>query len=185
MIDIFSDEVRRDPYAIYAQMRNHAPVLYVPPPFNGWLIFDYHGVKRVLSDHAMFSSCVPAPKNWFIFHDPPSHTKMRALISRAFTPNIVADLEPSIRELSRSLLDPVIAKGRMDLALEYAVHLPMKVIAKLIGIHASDWIQFKTWSDTILRLSYARSGGEEAEKSTRDFVQVTGEMSTYLQQMSE
>ena len=184
-MDIFSDDVRRNPYVVYAQMRNHSPVLYVPPPFNGWLVFDYQGVKRVLSDHAMFSSCVPAPRNWFIFQDPPSHTKMRALISRAFTPNVVIELEPSIRELSRSLLDAVIEKGRMDLALDYAVPLPMKVIARLIGIPVSDWAQFKTWSDMILTLSYARSGGEEAEKVGRDFARVTKEMSSYLEQMSE
>jgi cytochrome P450 len=139
----------------------------------------------VLSDYATFSSGVPAPRNWFIFHDPPGHTKMRALISRAFTPSVVADLEPSIRELSCSLLDGVVNNGRMDLALDYAVPLPMKVISRLIGIPSSDWIQFRSWSDTILRLSYARLGGEEAEKSTRDFAQVTSEMSCYLEQLSE
>ena len=115
MIDIFSDEVRRHPYDVYAQMREHRPLLHVPPPFNGWLIFGYQDVRRVLSDHATFSSGVPAPRNWFIFHDPPGHTKMRALISRAFTPSVVADLEPSIRELSCSLLDGVVNNGRMDI----------------------------------------------------------------------
>ncbi|HZR20359.1 MAG TPA: cytochrome P450 [Verrucomicrobiae bacterium] len=185
MMDFFSDDVRRNPYAVYAQMRDHSPVFYVPPPFDGWLIFDYEGVKRALSDHAAFSSSVPAPKNWFIFSDPPRHTKMRALISRAFTPRMVADLEPQIRELSRRLLDAVVERGTMDLVLEYAVPLPMKVIAGMIGIPPGDWAKFKSWSDSILKLSYARTGGEEAEKSGREFKQVTGEMSAYLQQMSE
>jgi cytochrome P450 len=82
---MFSDEARRNPYPLYARVRQECPVLYAPPPFDGWLIFDYDGVKRALSDHEAFSSKVPAPKNWFIFLDPPLHTKLRALISnRAF-----------------------------------------------------------------------------------------------------
>jgi len=185
MMDFFSDDVRRNPYAVYAQMRANSPAFYVPPPFDGWLIFDYDSVKRVLTDHTLFSSCVPAPRHWFVFQDPPSHTKMRALISRAFTPRMVTELEPRVRELSRSLLDRVAEQGSMDLALDYAVPLPMKVIAGMIGIPSADWAVFKAWSDTILKLSYARSGGEAGERSTREFAQVTAEMSAYLQEMSK
>ena len=184
MIDFFSDDVRRNPYGLYAQMREHSPVFRVPPPFDGWLVFDYEGVKLVLSDHAQFSSAVPAPKHWFIFSDPPNHSKMRALISRAFVPRMVAELEPQIRQLSQRLIDGVIEKGAMDLALDYAVPLAMKVISQMIGIPAADWGMFKRWSDTILKLSYARSGGEAGEKSVQDFSAVAAEMSGYLQQMS-
>ena len=185
MVDFFSDDVRRDPYGVYAQMRKHSPVFYMPAPFDGWLVFDYEGAKRVLSDQTIFSSCVPAPRHWFVFSDPPSHTKMRALVSRAFTPRMVSDLEPQIRKLSQTLLDEVIERGAIDLALEYSVPLPMQVIAAMIGVPTADWTLFKSWSDKILRLSYARSGGEEAEKSTRDFAQVTTEMSAYLQEMTK
>ena len=113
------------------------PVVRVPPPFDAWVILDYEGVKRALSDHETFSSRVPAPRNWFLFSDPPSHTKSRALISRAFTPRSIAGLEPRIRELSRRLLDSVIDRGEMDLAVEFAVPLPMMVIAEMIGIPAA------------------------------------------------
>src|SRR6185369_825777 len=100
MIDIFSDDVRRDPFPIYDKARTTAPVLRVPPPFDAWLLFDYQNVKRALHDHEAFSSSVPAPPHWFIFSDPPIHTKMRGLISRAFTPSTISNLEPRIRELS-------------------------------------------------------------------------------------
>ena len=183
--DFFSDDIRRDPYPLYAQMRNNAPVFHVPPPFDAWLVFDYEGVKRVLSDQALFSSRVPAPRNWFIFSDPPQHTKMRNLISRAFTPNMVANLEPKIRQLSSALLDAGIEKGTMDLALDYAVPLPMQVIAGMIGMPESDWPQFRRWSDSILKLSYARSGGQAAEQSVREFSEVTAEMSGSLRAMSD
>ena len=183
-IDFFSDAVRRDPFGLYAKMRNGSPVFHVPPPFDGWLVFDYKGVQRVLTEQELFSSRVPAPPNWFLFQDPPTHTKMRGLISRAFTPRLVADLEPRIRQLSKTLLDRVIDKGRMDLALDYAVPLPMQVISGMIGIPTADWPLFKAWSDGILRLSYSRSGGPEAEQSKKGFTSITAEMSGYLSGLS-
>ncbi|MEY2427202.1 MAG: hypothetical protein QOJ40_87 [Verrucomicrobiota bacterium] len=182
-MNIFSDEVRRDPFAFYEKMRTHSPALYVPPPFDGWLIFDYEGVKRALNDHEAFSSAVPAPPHWFNFMDPPAHSKLRALISRAFTPRMLANLEPLIRQLSRQLLDSVIEREEVDLAEDFSVPLPMQVIATMVGIPASDWARFKRWSDGILRISYARSGGAEAEEALRELQRVTAEMRPYLAEM--
>ena len=183
MIDVFSDETRRNPYPLYDQMRSRSPLLYVPPPFNGWLIFDYDGVKRGLNDHELFSSAVPAPRNWFIFFDPPAHSKLRGLISRAFTPKSIAALEPHIRELSGQLLERALRQTEFDLAAELSVPLPMKVIARMIGIPPSDWERFKRWSDSMLKLSYARQGGEEAAEAGREFTAVTAEMNEYLTEM--
>ena len=183
MVDIFSDDVRRNPFPIYEQLRSGPGVLHVPPPFDGWLIFDYDGVRRALADHEAFSSAVPAPRHWFMFYDPPRHTKLRALISRAFTPRVIANLEPRIRELSRELLEPVLARGEGDLAAEYSVPLPMKVIAGMIGIPAADWARYKRWSDSMLRLSYARSSGPEAALVLNEFTAVTAEMNDYLANM--
>ncbi len=105
-------------------MRESSPVLHLAP-FDLWMIFDFDGVKRALVDHDAFSSDlahVPGqgnPGEWFIFFDPPRHTKLRALISKAFTPRVVANLEPRIRELSRELLDRSIERGEMDLAADF------------------------------------------------------------------
>lgn len=180
MVDFFSDDMRRNPFSLYDQMLAGSGVFHVPPPFDAWLIFDYDGVKRALSDQETFSSAVPAPKNWFIFNDPPQHTKLRALISRAFTPRVIANLETRIRQLSRELLEPAIERGEFDLAEAFSVPLPMKVIAELIGIPADEWVRFKRWSDGILKLSYARSGGEEADLAMGEFKAVTAEMNDYL-----
>src|SRR3954465_7094265 len=97
-VDLFSDDNRRNPFPIYDYLRAASPVFHVPPPFDAWMVFDYEGVKRVLSDHEPFSSRGPGPRNWFLFFDPPNHTKLRGLISRAFTSRVVTNLEPRIRE---------------------------------------------------------------------------------------
>jgi cytochrome P450 len=182
-MDFFSDAMRRDPYPLFDRLRAASPVFHVPPPFDAWLIFDYDGVKRALADHDTFSSAVPAPRNFFLFFDPPRHTKLRALILRAFTPRSVANLEPRIRELTRQLLDRVIERGEMDLAADFAVPLPMMVIAGMIGIPPEHWPRFTRWSDAMLRLSHGRSGGEEAARAGREFGAATAEMSAYLTDM--
>lgn len=182
MHDLFSDKVRRNPFAMYDYMRSGSPVFKAPPPFDLWMIFDYPQVKRALTDHEAFSSAVAGPKDWFIFFDPPRHTKLRGLLKTALTPRVFASLEPRIRQLSRQLLDPCLARGEMDLATEYAVPLPMMVISEMIGIPLSDWERFKRWSDGLLVLSYTLRGldNTEAMRSFDQFVKVTAEMSEYL-----
>jgi cytochrome P450 len=184
-MDLFSDEMRRNPFSMYDAIRSGSPVVHIPPPFDAWAVFDYAGVKRVMSDHEAFSSQVPAPRNWFLFLDPPKHTKLRALVSRAFTPGTIAGLAPRIRSLSRELLDQKIEFGAMDLAGDLSVPLPMMVIAEMIGIPADDWAQFNRWSETILNLSHSRSGGAEASEALGDFVAATAEMDAYLTGMLE
>src|SRR5947209_7139971 len=151
MLDLSSEAMRRDPFPAYDRMRAASPVFH-DPQSDLWMIFDYDGVKRALSDPEAFSSRY-GPE-WLIFLDPPRHTKLRALISRAFTPRSVANLEPRIRGLSRALLDETVGRGEMDLAGDYSVPLPMMVIMEMIGMPPADWPRFKHWSDGILKLSY-------------------------------
>ena len=180
MTDFFSDDMRRNPYPTYDQFRTASPVFHVPSPLDAWLIFDYEGVWRALNDHDTFSSKVPSPPNWFLFLDPPQHSRQRGLIARAFTPRIVASLEPFVRRLSRDLLNVVVHAGEMDLVASYAAPLPMSVIAEMIGMAGVDLPRFKRWSDGILRISYARSGDEAAAAALQEFRQVTAEMDEYL-----
>src|ERR1700691_5317920 len=118
MIDLLSDEMRRDPFPVYDGLRESAPVLR-DPRTGAWLILDYEGVKRALFDHDAFSSAVTPPTgkapDWLVFSDPPRHARLRAILLRAFTPSGVALLAPRVRELSRELLDETIERGEMDL----------------------------------------------------------------------
>src|SRR5262245_31437864 len=132
MFDLFSDDMRRNPYPAYDLMRGLSPAFYLAP-LDLWIIFDFEGVKRALVDHDAFSSAlshaaaIGNPGEWFLFFDPPRHTTLRNLIAKAFTPRVVANLEPRIRALSRQLLDETITRGTLDLATDFAVPLPMRV----------------------------------------------------------
>jgi cytochrome P450 len=185
MMDLFSDDMRRNPYPTYDQMRNGSPVFHFAP-FDLWMIFDFEGVKRALVDHGTFSSDLSHapghgnPGEWFLFFDPPRHTKLRALIAKAFTPRVVANLEPRIRELSRQLLDQMIERGAMDLAADFAVPLPMLVIAEMLGVPGADWPRYKRWSDVILKLANTFSRDEEAATTIDEYGVVTAEMRAFL-----
>src|SRR5690348_180939 len=111
-------------------------------------------VRPVLTDHPAFSSHVSRapgrgrPREAVIVFGPPRHTKLRALISRAFTARVVADLEPRIRELSRQLLDQTLGHGEgtareVDLVAEFSGPLPMRVIAELLGVPPEDWPRYR------------------------------------------
>ncbi len=180
MLDLFAPEVRRNPWRVYDRLRASTPVFYVPPPFDGWMVFDYDTVKWILTDHASFSSRIPAPDFSFIFADPPAHLRLRSLISCAFTPRAIADLEPAIRGISKDLFDAAIPAGRMDFAADFSAPLAMKVIAGMIGMAPEDWPRYRRWNDKILGLTFTRSGGEQAQQAMRDFEAVTAEMSAYL-----
>ena len=152
MLDLLSEQTRRDPFPAYATLREQSPLLHEPRT-GLWMIFDYDGVKRVLTEWETFSSR-HGPADWMISMDPPRQAKLRALVSRAFTPKSVASLEPRIRELSRSLLDPLLSRGEMDLAEDYSIRLPMMVIAEMLGVPSRDLPRYVAWSDAILNMSY-------------------------------
>jgi cytochrome P450 len=184
-MDLFSDDLRRDPFPAYDQMRSRSPVLHLPP-LDLWMIFDFEGVRRALVDHGAFSSDLSHapghgnPREWFLFFDPPRHTKLRALISKAFTPRVIADLEPRIRQLSRQLLDQVIERGAMDLAADFAVPLPMRVIAEMLGVPAADWPRYRRWSDVILKIANTISRDEAAARAIQEYRAVKAEMRAWL-----
>jgi cytochrome P450 len=184
-LDLFSDDMRRNPYPVYDRRRADSPVFHLAP-FDLWMIFDFEGVRRALTDHAAFSSDlshVPGqgnPGEWFLFFDPPRHTKLRALIAKAFTPRVVANLEPRIRDLSRELLDEVIDLGEADLVAAFSAPLPMRVIAELLGVPAEDWPRYKRWSDAILKVANTFAPGEETDRIFEEFGAVTEEMRASL-----
>jgi cytochrome P450 len=184
---IFSEEMRRDPFPFYDQCRLQR-VLHLDPP-GLWMIFDYDGVKKVLEDRATFSSAATPPGStgkpfdWLIFKDPPRHSRLRSLIASAFTPRVIANLEPRIRQISRELLDAKIDCGELDLAVDYSIQLPLMVIAEMLGIPPAEYPLFRKWSDAILNLAETVTGSAAALHAVEEFRIATAEMDRYLQQV--
>jgi cytochrome P450 len=84
--------------------------------------------------------------------DAPKHTRLRGLVSKAFTPKAVEAMRPTIQSLVDGFLDAVASKGRMDIMRDLAVSLPVTVIAAMLGVPAEERDRFKGWSDAITAL---------------------------------
>ncbi len=181
-MDPASEAHRRDPYPAYAQLRAHAPVHHLPAQ-GLWLLTRHDDVRRALSDHEAFSSEVGplrgARLEWLLFTDPPRHTALRAIVQKAFTPRSIAALEPRVRALSASLLDPVMARGSIDLVADYATPLPLLVIAEMLGVPASDWPRLARWSEAIIGLG-GTIAGEDPARASAAFVAADAEMAAYF-----
>lgn len=179
MIELFPDEVRRNPFALYEHMRSASPLFYEASS-GLWMVFDYATVKEVLSDHETFSS-KNNPADWLIFVDPPRHRQLRALVSQAFTPRSIVNLESRITQLVKQLLDPLVERGTMDVAEDLAIPLPLMVIAEMLGIPPEDRKRFAEWNDAILKMSYAIGDRSDRAKAIyQRFMEVTAQMNDYL-----
>jgi cytochrome P450 len=187
MLEFVTDEMLRDPHPMYAMMRDGAPVLHVPQA-ELWMLFGYDDVKRAMADPATFSSRAAPPGgealNWLIFFDPPRHTKLRALVAKAFTPPAIAALEPRIVEVARHLLDQHRRSETWDLVGEFSVPLPLMVIAEMIGIPSDEYATFKRWSDAMLGLAETISAeGAQKHDASVAFGVASGEMREYLKHL--
>jgi cytochrome P450 len=183
-MNLFDDAMRRDPYPVYERLRVTSPVFHVAAA-DLWMLFDHASVKRALHDHEAFSSAVGASRGlsfeWLMFMDPPRHTKLRAIINRAFTSRSIAALEPRIRELAAGLVDEVVGLGEVDIEAKLATPLPMMVIAELLGLPLRDWPRLVGWSQAIMNLAATIMGSAEgAAASSAAFLRADHEMSEYL-----
>jgi cytochrome P450 len=106
---------------------------------------------------AAFRTVVDLLSGWMVFRDPPVHTRLREPVRAAFTPRRMAAIEASAVRVVDELLDPVAEAGTGDLRQALAVPLPAIVIAELLGIPASDRVQFQRWSDELARIVFAAS----------------------------
>ncbi|GHO97176.1 putative cytochrome P450 YjiB [Reticulibacter mediterranei] len=158
------------PHDWYRQMRATNPV-YFEPRFHIWYVFRYEDALRVLNDPATFSSETGQPS--ILGMDPPRHNLLRNLISRAFTPRIVAQLEGKITEITNELLDAAIARGQMDVIRDLAYPLPATIIAELLGVPSQEREMFIRWSNIITagqRFGQGQTADDEGRKQTdREF----------------
>lgn len=160
--------VREDPYPFYKQLREEDPVHW-SETLDAWVLTRYEDVVSLLRDprfsadrskarnrpamEAMAAAGDHAPAaraNTMLTSDPPEHTRMRLLISKAFLPHAVEKLRPHIHDIANELMDALPEPGRMDVLMDFAYPLPTIVIAELMGVPPDDRAKFKHWSDDIV-----------------------------------
>jgi cytochrome P450 len=154
-------EIHEDPYPTYARLRAEAP-LYRNDEFDFWALSRHADVLAAFRDPAHLSnrngvSLDPAAYGphahksmSFLAMDPPRHTRMRSLVSKAFTPRRVAELEPDIRALAVRYLDAAVGAGSFDMVGDVAGKLPMDVISQMIGVPEADRAEVRRLADLLV-----------------------------------
>ena len=172
-VDFFAPEVRADPWPFYARLREADPVHRRPD--GDWILTRYADCQGVLADPRCSSNPAhesrpsegsparQAGSNLLLFLDPPDHTRLRRLVSKAFTPRRVEELRPRIAELVDALLDEVDGEPTFNLLEALAFPLPVIVICELMGVPAEDRDSLKEWSTAASRLLDPDVEGETLE----------------------
>src|SRR5713101_1324054 len=160
-----SPENVADPYPFYRAMRHNVPVYQVPGA-GFFIVSRFADIHHVLSHPEIFSSKQPPgvdtrtpddvkeilsqgypPMDTLLTSDPPVHSRFRALVNKAFSARRVATLEPKMRQIANELIGSFIGDGKVELVSQFAIGLPLTVIADALGVPRSDMDDFKRWSD--------------------------------------
>ncbi len=158
-----------NPYQMYRLLREQAPV-YWSPVMEAWILTRYDDADFVLTDPRFsadrskgrnrFSEMINQQEQEFgpfsrvqtmLSSDPPDHTRLRRLVSKAFTPRAVEELRPRIQQIVDGLLDEAEKLGEFDLVNEVAYPLPVIVIAEMLGVPPEDRTNFKRWSADVVQ----------------------------------
>jgi cytochrome P450 len=179
----WDENFRRNPYSFYQPLRmGPPPVLrfFIPVA----VITRHADVRATLRDQNRFSN-VPIPNRMtmetaevfgdapsVISSDPPIHTRLRKLVSRDFTVRAISELESHVRALTTTLLDEVAQKRQFDLMADFAVPLPVRIIAKILGIPGEHYETFKRWSDTLIELASMPPGAKLADSARANLAEM-------------
>lgn len=173
---------REDPFPVLELARRERPVFHAPE-FDLWVVTRYDDVLAVLRDHGTFSSdgalrSSPAPypaevqavlaDGWpempyIIELDPPLHDRIRGLVTRAFTPRRIAELEPRVLAIAEELVAELAPLGRADVIERFAWPLPLRVLGELLGIPREDLPRLHGWGMDWLLLQQPRPVGQLVE----------------------
>ncbi|WP_021595870.1 cytochrome P450 [Actinomadura welshii] len=157
----FDYAVHEDPYPLYARLREEAP-LYRNDEIGFWALSRHADVAAAFRDHATFSNSHGVsvePSAWgphasrtmsFLALDPPRHTRMRALVSKGFTPRRVKEMGDGILALTRRHLEPALDKREFDFVADFAGLLPMDVISEMMGVPEADRAEVRRLADTVV-----------------------------------
>jgi cytochrome P450 len=159
--DPYAYEVHEDPYPVYARLRAEAPA-YRNEELGFWALSRHADVLAGFRDAQVFSSRHGVSLDLDAFHenahatmsflalDPPRHDRLRALVSRGFTPRRVAELEPKVRAMAARFADECVALRDCDFIRDFAGKLPMDVISEMLGVPDADRAALRSWADLVV-----------------------------------
>lgn len=174
-LNIVSAEFKANPFPLLADLRARGPVFRTHLPDKTktpvWLLSRYEDVSALLKDerfpknrrNALTPEQIrnlpwvppmfrPLERNMLDL-DPPDHTRLRALVHKAFTPRLVEQMRVRVQSLADELLDDVARRAEMDLINDYALPLPMTIITEILGVPTGDRHKFHKWSKAVVSLS--------------------------------
>ena len=142
-----------DPYPDYKNWRENNPIWWAED-VNAWVVSRYKDVHIVLKNPKLFSSAAMGERDHeislpLLTDDPPRHTKLRAIMNKAFTSRAIKLMENEVRNMSNDLLDKLDISKPVDIAHEFTIPLPISVISQLMGIPFERKDDFKRWSDAL------------------------------------
>jgi len=170
--DLGNPATNANPFPEFARLRAEDPVHW-SPAMKAWIVTRYADVKQVALNNRQISadrltpffkanpeyqrgsidSLVRYLNHWMVFRDPPDHTRLRRLFTKAFTPTSVENLRPNIEDIVGHLIDSMQAKAKrgetVDYIADFAYPLPASVIMDLLGVPRADLERVKVWSDDI------------------------------------
>jgi cytochrome P450 len=184
--ELYTDEFAADPYPAFARMREDSPVCPVSSSrFDSYLITRFDDAKAALTDSRLSKDLYgPGQQYLRIFGpnseglnknmlnaDPPEHSRLRGITSRAFAPRRIEALRPRVAEIVDDLLDKIIPQGQSELMHDFAIPLPMMVISELLGIPETDHERVLGWTQ-VIRTSGSSSRSPEEERAAVQDVQL-------------
>jgi cytochrome P450 len=160
--DPFSDEYFNDPTDVYRRLRDEAPV-YFSERYGFWALSRFDDVVAAHKEWQTFSSAHGVDLSTLsrdpelirsfrsiIMMDPPEHDRLRALVSRVFTPRAMAAMEPMVREVIVEQLEPLEGRDAFDAVAEFSAPFPVEIICRMLGVPAADRQQIRHWLDLSL-----------------------------------
>jgi cytochrome P450 len=184
--DPFSDDYFDDPTEVYRRLRDEAPV-YHNETYGFWALSRYEDVVAAHKDWASFSSAHGVDLSTLstdpdrirsfrsiIMMDPPEHDRLRALVSRVFTPRAMTAMEPMVREVICEVLGPLEGRGAFDAVADFSGPFPVEIISRMLGVPPADRQQIRHWLDIGLH----REPG--SMDPTPEGVQANTEMGAYF-----
>lgn len=159
---LFTDTFTKNPYPAYTVLRREDPVsrVLLPDGNYAWFITRYKDAFEALNDHRFikdYSKIDDSESRYksvfsqnMLFSDMPEHKRLRGLVSKAFTPKMIAGMRERIQEITDKLLDEMEGKKNIDFIDEFAFPLPIIVICEMLGIPVEDRDNFRTWSNAMI-----------------------------------